>query len=99
MIYLKILISPRKSFEDSAEQRGTAEFMFKGLDEETATRLALSLLRNDGWTALDLLESLEASSSREFVKGGHLKAMYDEAEADDVACVISARQRAEALSA
>jgi hypothetical protein len=89
MIYLKISICrPERSstFNDAC---GTAEFMIQGLEEETATRLALTLLRNDGWRAFNVIEAVHAASPDVFVRNGRLRAMYEEARVDDVACAIS----------
>jgi hypothetical protein len=95
MIYLKFSICA----QTASDERGTAEFMFKGLDEETATRLGLTLLRNDGWRALNVIELVEADSPSVFVRDGRLQSMYEEAEADDVACAINMNSVAEAVSA
>jgi hypothetical protein len=89
MIYLKISICRQQCSTPFSDDCGIAEFMMNGLDEETAARLALALLRNDGWRALNVIETVVATSPNVFVKDGRLRAMYGEAQADGVACAIN----------
>jgi hypothetical protein len=92
MIYVKIAICRRAGGDrpESESDRGTAEFMFRDLSKETATRLALLLVRTNGWRAVDIVQAIESASRAEFRNQGRLQSMFDEAERDDVACAINA---------
>ncbi len=91
MIYLKISVlrQPGQLDACSRSQEGTAEFMFRDFDPQSAGRLATALLKADGWQFMDIIKAVEGDYPADFDGFEHGERLFREAQTDDIAYEIT----------
>lgn len=89
MIYLKIAIFREDQLTGEPSRQGTAEFMFRDFEPESAARLARALLKARDWRYGHIIDAVEGDFPRDFPGSPSRQRLFREAKTDDVAYEIS----------
>lgn len=89
MIYLKLAISREDNAGNTLSRDGTAEFMFRNLDSQSATRLAVALLKARGWRCVNVVDAADEEFADAFERSPGRQRLFKEALLDDVAYAVT----------
>jgi hypothetical protein len=99
MIYLQLDIYRDNCLGVFRAEYGIAEMMLCSSDPEEAIREAISFLSKAGWRAQTVNGAEEGESADDFGRDWHLQRLFDEAERNHVACLITTQDLAETATA